>query len=258
MLDVEWRNMLDLDRRSLMRLLGIALVELAAGCSSSRPPSRAAASSWLREIDHQCGQLRIGLISPREWQSAMETALEGADLKALLTELDFDQVVSNFNYPDLGVAMKRISRLENAFPGHSFVAKIFGAQRDRAIIPHGHRNMASAHLILNGEFGLRQFDKVSETESQMVIRQTVDEAAPIGSVSSISDEKNNVHWLRATTHRAYSLDLIVIDLADRPFEIHNIDPQAAQRISTTDLEVPKIDVEEALRKYGKSNWEFAI
>ena len=249
--------MLDLDRRSLLGFLGVALVELAAGCSSLRRPAQSAASSWLREIDNACDELRSGSISQRQWQSATETVLEGADLKTLLAELQFEQVVSDFRLPDLGVTTKRLSRLETAFPGHLFVAKVFGVQRDRAIIPHGHRNMTSVHLVLSGAFGLRQFDRVSETDSHMVIRQTVDEAAPAGSVSSISDETNNVHWFRATSDRAYTLDFIVPNLAGRPTEIHNLDPQVGRRISATEFEVPTIEVGEALRKYGKSNWEFA-
>jgi len=118
--------------------------------------------------------------------------------------------------------------------------------------------MASVHLVLSGEFGLRQFDKISESVEHMIIRQTLDETASVGSVSSISDEKDNVHWLRARSDRAYTLDLIVPNLAGRAFEIHNIDPQAGRRISATELEVPKIGVGEALQKYGKSNWEFAV
>ena len=249
--------MLDLDRRSLLGFLGVALVELASGCSSLRRPARICASTWLREIDSACAELRSGAISASQWQFETEAILGGADLTTLLAELDFERVISDFRLPDLGVTTKRLSRLESAFPGHLFVAKVFGVQRDRAIIPHGHRNMTSVHLVLSGAFGLRQFDRVSETDSHMVIRQTVDEAAPAGSVSSISDETNNVHWFRATSDRAYTLDFIVPNLAGRPTEIHNLDPQAGRRISATDLEVPKIEVGEALRKYGKSNWEFA-
>ena len=250
--------MLDFDRRSLLTLLGVSLVELAAGCSLLRRPARAAASTWLREIDHACAELRSGEISQLHWQSATEATLGGADLRTLLAELEFERVVSNFSLPDLGVTTQRLSRLESAFPEHRFIAKIFGVQRDRAIIPHGHRNMASVHLVLSGEFGLRQFDKISESVEHMIIRQTLDETASVGSVSSISDEKDNVHWLRARSDRAYTLDLIVPNLAGRAFEIHNIDPQAGRRISATELEVPKIGVGEALQKYGKSNWEFAV
>ena len=249
--------MLDLDRRSLLGLLGVVLVDLAAGCSSLRRPVRSTASAWLGEIDRACAELRSGAISQSHWQSATEATLQGTDLPTLLAELEFERFVSGLRLPDLGVTTERLPRLENAFPGHRFIAKIFGVQRDRAIIPHGHRNMVSVHLVLNGEFDLRQFDRISETDEHMIIRQTVDETAPTGSVSSISDEKNNVHWFRATSDRAYTLDLIVSNLADRPFEINNIDPQAGQRTSATELKVPKLNVEEALRKYGKSNWEFA-
>lgn len=250
--------MLDLDRRSLLSFLGVALIEFAAGCSSLRRPVRSAASAWLVEIDGACAALRSGEISQSDWQSATEATLRDTDLSTLLAEVEFERIAAELRLPDLGVTTQRISRLESAFPDRCFIAKIFGVQRDRAIIPHGHKNMASAHLVLSGEFEIRQFDRISETADHMVIRQTVDEIAPVGSVSSISDEKNNVHWLRATSDRAYTLDLIVSNLADRPFEIHNIDPQAGRRINASDLTVPKLNVDEALRKYGKSNWELSV
>ena len=117
--------------------------------------------------------------------------------------------------------------------------------------------MASAHLVLSGEFALRQFDKISETSEHMVIRQTVEDAAPAGSVSSISDEKNNVHWFLATSAHAYTLDLIVLNLSGKQYEIHNLDPLAGQRVGPGELRVPKMEVGAALKKYGKSTWEFA-
>ena len=80
-------------------------------------------------------------------------------------------------------------------------------RRDRAIIPHGHKNMVSCHYVLKGEFRLKQYDKVDETDNHMIIAPTIDEVARVGSHSSISDEKNNVHWLRATTETAFTFDV---------------------------------------------------
>ena len=248
--------MIDLDRRAFMALASVGLVELAAGCSSLRGKRQAPLADWLRGIDETSMGLGAGHISPSEWQSATEAILGNMDNRTLLRELNFDEIVTDLVLPDLGVTTRRLHSLETAFPGNHFIAKIFGVQRGRAIIPHGHRNMVSAHTVLSGEFALRQFDKVAEDDHSMVIRQTVDESAPVGSTSSISDEKNNVHWFVATTDRAYTLDLIVVDLAGQAWEVHNIDPLAGEPVGNMELRVPKLDVETALQKYGNSNWDF--
>jgi hypothetical protein len=123
-------------------------------------------------------------------------------------------------------------------------------RRDRAIIPHGHKNMVSCHYVLKGEFRLRQYDKVGETDTHMIIVPTIDEVARAGSHSSISDERNNVHWLRATTDTAFTFDVLVVDLKGKPTGINNIDPDGAEKLSGHQLRVRKLPVGEALRKYG--------
>ena len=246
--------MFELDRRLFLSLLGVSLVELASANSPQKVSSQRPVPAWLPDIEAASQELRSGSLTQVEWQSAIEKTLGSLDLVSVLNELDFDRVIAGFDYPNLGVTTKRLRNLEKAFPGKIFIAKIFGVQRDRAIIPHGHSNIASAHLVLNGEFSLRQFDKISETDKHMIIRQTVEELAPAGSVSSISDDKNNVHWFIATSAHAYTLDFIILDLSDKPYQIHNLDPLAGILISPGELRVPKIGVESALQKYGKSTW----
>ena len=63
----------------------------------------------------------------------------------------------------------------------------------------------------------------------------------------------------ATSARAYTLDVVVASLQGQPYEIHNLDPLAGERVAPGVLRVPKLDVDAALRKYGKSTWsEFSL
>jgi len=86
----------------------------------------------------------------------------------------------------------------------AFTSRVFGMQQDRAIIPHGHRNMVSCHYVLKGEFRLRSYDRIADDDTHMIIEPAVDELARPGSHSSISDERNNVHWLIAKTGPAFT------------------------------------------------------
>jgi hypothetical protein len=246
-----------LDRRTLLTYLGIGLVGFATGSRASSGRTADRAQRWAAQIDRISEDLRKQIISQIEWQHAAEQTLGGLHLDKLLHDLQFDTLLEGFVFPDLGVNTIRLRQLESAFPDRSFLAKIFGVKKDRAIIPHGHRNMASAHLVLGGKFALRQFDKVTETPDHMVIEPSVDTIAPIGSVSSISDDKNNVHWFRATSEHAFTLDVIVTNLRGAKWEVHNIDPANGERIGGGRIRVPKLGVAQALEKYGKSSWDLA-
>jgi hypothetical protein len=145
-------------------------------------------------------------------------------------------------------------KLHGLPPQYAFYKKIFGLKKGRAIIPHGHKNMVSAHLIIKGEFELKHYDKVEEDGGHMIIRPTIDKIAAVGSASSISDEKNNVHWFKTRSDYAFTFDVIMTNLDPqhgRPYEIDNIDPLTAEKLSGNLLRVRKLDVDEALKKYGK-------
>ena len=79
---------------------------------------------------------------------------------------------------------------------------------------------------------------------------TIDEQVVVGSHSSISDAKNNVHWLQATSETAFTFDVIVASLHEQDYEIYNIDPRAAYKNGQGRLVAPRLSVEEALAKYG--------
>jgi hypothetical protein len=143
-----------------------------------------------------------------------------------------------------------LPRLEGLPEKLAFYGKVFGMRKDRAIIPHGHRNMVSCHYVLQGEVWLRHYQKIEEDAAHMVIEPTIDQRGGVGSHSSISDERNNVHWLRATTDTAYTYDVLVVDLAGKKWEVDNIDPDGAEKVSGNRLRVRKLGLDEALQKYG--------
>ena len=115
--------------------------------------------------------------------------------------------------------------------------------------------MASAHLVLGGEFRLRQFERIAATPEAWVVEPVVDEAAKPGHASSISDDARNVHWLVAGDTRAWTLDLIVtnLDEGERAFDIQNLDPDRAERLPGGQLRMPTLDVKTALARYGRTH-----
>jgi hypothetical protein len=229
-----------------------ALLEALVSRDAFAGPVRPITGRWVRNLNAMSQDLRTGTITPRQWQGKVDELFDQVDQRELLALVDFDKLTRGFEYPDRGVATRavRFPRLGGIPEDLAFYSKIFGMKKDRAIIPHGHKNMVSCHYVLTGRFQLRQYEKVSEDGTHMLIEPTVDEVARIGSHSSISDEKNNIHWLKALSDTAFTFDVIIQSLRDAPVEIDNIDPYGAEKVSGNRLRVRKLGVEEALKKYG--------
>lgn len=213
---------------------------------------RSVTDRWVRDLHEMSMDLRTGRITPREWQIQIEALYQRVEFSDLVRMIDFDRLSKGFEYPDLGVNTTRVRFPElGGLPDRlGFTSKVFGMRRDRAIIPHGHRNMVSCHYVLQGDLHLRHYQKVEEDESHMVIQPSVDEVVGTGTYSSISDEHNNVHWLRAMTETAFTFDVIVVDVNGGQWEVDNIDPYAAEDIGGGLIRAPKLDVATALEKYG--------
>lgn len=208
---------------------------------------------WAIYVNEYCSDLKKGAISPLEWQSLIQELYQHIDQTELLRFIDFERLTKSFQYPDRGVATKgvRFPSLHGLPEKTAYIKKVFGMKRDRAIIPHGHSNMVSAHLILKGEMHLRNYDKVQQDKERLVIRPTVDKIISSGESSSISDDKDNIHWFIANTETAFTFDVIVLDLNGEPYDIHNLDIYEKEKLSDGTLSVPILDVETALKKYGK-------
>lgn len=217
------------------------------------PTVKAITKHWAVELNEICSDLSLARIPQVLWQEHVEKLFGRIELSELLGFIDFDTLARGMKFPDLGVTTKNVGfpELDGLPKDVKFIKKVFGMKKDRAIIPHGHSNMASAHLVLKGKFALRHFEKVEEQRNHLLIRPTIDKTAEAGSSSSISDEKNNIHWFVATTETAFTFDVIMLDLNGKKHDIHNLDIRDGEKISDGLIRARKIDVETGLKKYGK-------
>ena len=86
-----------------------------------------------------------------------------------------------------------------------------------SIIPHGHHNMVSMHLILKGtmhvrhyDWDVRHYDWLKEEEGYVFIKPTIDQRSSVGEATTISDDKDNIHWLKNTgKDKAFTLDVVI-------------------------------------------------
>lgn len=210
---------------------------------------------WAIKLNEYCSDLKTNSITVIQWQQSIEELYAKVELEEILKFIDFDNLVKGFEHPDLGVSTKPVKfpKLNDLPERTVFVKKIFGMKKERAIIPHGHSNMASAHLILNGEMHLRHYEKIQQEGKNMIVKPSIDRIAKVGDSSSISDEKDNVHWFIANTETAFTFDVIMLDLNNKSYDIHNLDINESEDLKNGTLKVPVLDVQTALKKYGKQH-----
>jgi hypothetical protein len=215
-------------------------------------PAQLPVAQWLRRLHELCRDLRTDRLDTAQWHDQITELHARIGLDDLVALIDLERVSAGFVYPDLGVVTRDpvLPRVAGVPDHHAFIARIFGMSKGRAIIPHGHRHMVSCHRVIGGEFHLRQYDRVTDDGDALLVRPTRDEVARLGHASSISEARDNVHWLIATTPRAFTFDVIVTDLAGAT-EIDNLDMAAAERVAPDLLRVKKLDVAAALARYGK-------
>ncbi len=166
--------------------------------------------------------------------------------------IDFERLAARIGFADRGVSTAQIDFGFDEHRTMHFLPKLFAVDTGRSIIPHGHSNMVSAHLPLTGAFRLRQYDLVSRDERSLTIQPTVDRMIQSGDLSSIGEDDDNVHWFIAE-EPSYTFDVIVTGLDDtavQTYEIFNLDMEAAEPKGNGWLNVPRISVSDALRKYG--------
>jgi predicted nucleic acid-binding protein len=258
----------DFSKKMFGTVLTFSLFEtLFSGCSNGKtdllvtkkevisPKVEPILNHWSIELSEICKDLKTAEISQTLWQDQIGKLFSRIELKELLKFIDFEKLTKDFEYPDLGVNTKMVKfpKLKDLPENIVFSKKIFGMKKGWAIIPHGHSNMASAHLILQGEFSLKHFEKVEEEKGHLIIKPTIDKLSKAGDYSSISDEKDNVHWFIANSETAFTFDVIMLDLNDKKYEIHNLDIAEAEKISGNLIRARKIDVDTGLKRYGKNH-----
>jgi hypothetical protein len=211
---------------------------------------------WLMEMESVSKQLRSGKVEPAEWQRQIESLLSNVDFKDLLSAIDYDRLSKTAILPEDHESAEDVDFSGNrGLPSElSFAPYFYAMKKGVSIVPHGHRNMATMHMMLTGQAHGRQFERVSDEEHYLTIRPTIDKVIEPGAVTTISDQKNNIHWFRALSEPVFMFNIGVYGI--HPSEKFTgrdyIDPQGGQKLSGGLIRARRIEVNEAYKLYGKS------
>jgi quercetin dioxygenase-like cupin family protein len=133
--------------------------------------------------------------------------------------------------------------------------RVFFFESGRTDPPHVHFNSVTTHLVLEGRFQVRHWDRVREQAADapggagFVLRETHDRTIGPGESTSISEPRDNGHWHQCLA-RGVLLDIEQgrLDPSIRPRRRQMIDLSAATREG--EFLAPAITNGLALRRYG--------
>ena len=110
------------------------------------------------------------------------------------------------------------------------------------------------HMMLKGRSHGWQFERVSDEAQYLTIRPTNDKVLEVGAVTTVSDQRDNIHWFKALSEPVFMFNIGVFRI--NPSEAFNgrdcIDPLGGEKLKDGLIRARRIELKEAYELYGKS------
>ncbi len=243
----------DFGKQTLGSLLTFSLLETIFCADVLADPVKPIAASWLADLNRMGEDLKGHKLDQLQWQQKVEELFAQVDLAEFLSYVDFEKLTAKMQFRDRGetVFHAKFPEVEGLPTQLVFGHQMFALQKDRSVVPHGHYNMATAFLVLDGEFEGKHYDRLEDHEDFMIVRPTIDRKFTAGQCSTISDYKDNVHWFKAISESGYIFNIHVL----------NIDPEIkksgrvyvdpfGEKLADDQIKAVKLNSKEARMRFG--------
>ena len=236
--------------------LTFSLVKALCGGQILRAAVRPTVVKWLSEVEEMSSGLKGHKLRPSEWQAKIEELFHRVELKDLLRSINYDELIKEPLFPE-----DHESALELEFPQVeglpaelTYIPMFVAFKKGRAIVPHGHRNMVSMHMALAGEVYARHYERRGGDDAHILIEPTLDKTFARGELSTVSDERNNIHWFKAVSGPVFMFNVAVFGLdGTKNFSGRDyIDPLGAEKLGDGRLRARRITDKEAFKLYGNT------
>ncbi len=243
----------DFGKRTLSSLLTFALLETVLSSNAIADAVKPIAANWLADLNRMGEDLKGKKLEQIQWQGKVEELFKEINLAEFLSYIDFEQLTANMKFRDRGETafQARFPEVEGLPTRLVFGHQMFALRKDRSVVPHGHHNMATAFLVLSGDFEGKHYDRLEEHDDHMIVKPTIDRKFTPGECSTVSEHKDNVHWFKATSDTGYIFNIHVlnIDPANKRSGRVYIDP-FGEKLSGGLIKAPKLDSKEARKRFG--------
>jgi hypothetical protein len=248
-------------RRTALRELAVAVPLLAAWRTGAMAAlGRAALDTWARKVVELNRGLAAGEVGLSYWQDRIAALNASVPVGEVVRYLDIDRLTAHFAYPD-----KLAQTADLHFPRiigvkgieRPWFLRVLAMRESGAIIPHAHNNMVSAHLVVRGNFHARTFDRIRDEHDALIIRPSLDRLLSPGEIITMSDDRDNAHWLISQRTPSMTFDIGMTDIsqlrqygvAANEYSMIYIDP--AHKPETGGLiRAPVLTFEQAAKKFA--------
>jgi hypothetical protein len=254
-----------LDRRAFFGAFALVAGFAALTRSSALAAPPASLDRWAQDLADLNRDLSTGRIGLVEWQDKIQALNTGVELADLRRYLDFDRLTRAMKFPT-NLAETVDPTLPAAINvggiARPWFIRFFGMRKGAAIVPHVHNNMVSAHLVIDGQFHARTFDRMVDLPDEtrgatVLLRPARNESIAAGGMVTMSDDRENAHWLVAEAERSFTFDVGLVDVAkDRAYRLaankYNmifVDP-SGEEDGYGLITAPVISFEEAAAKFA--------
>lgn len=240
-------------KQTLGSLLTFSLLESVVATDALAESVRPIAAKWLKDLNDLSQEVKGRKLLQVEWQEQVEKLFSQVELKEFLSYVDFDQLIKTIKFKERGERSFRAKfpKVEGLPTEWVFGHQMFGLREGQSVVPHGHNNMATAFLILRGQFEGKHYDRLEDHRDHFIIRPTIDRSFGVGECSSISDQKDNIHWFKATSETAYIFNIHVLNIdpkIKRSGRVY-LDP-FGEAISDGRIKAKRLKSAEAYKKFG--------
>ena len=244
----------DFAQQALGSVLTLSLLETLFQCDAFADEAKPATVSWLADVNQLGWDLKDQKLTQVAWQKKIEELYAKADVADFLRLIDFEKLTHNLEMVDHGARSLsfKFPKIEGLPEKIAWGKQIFALKKGRSVVPHGHNNMATAFLVLKGDFRGRHYDKIETEKEHMIVRPTIDRKFTVGECSTISDHKDNVHWFLALDEPAFIFNIHVMGINpdnSAPTGRLYIDPNG-EKLKDGLIRARLIDYEDANKLYG--------
>ena len=234
-------------------LLTYSMLETVISSGAIAETVKPIAAKWLAEVNQISVDLKGQKLRQTAWQTQVEQLFSQVNLAEFLSFVDFERLIKTVKFKDRGEKSFRATfpKVEGLPTDLVFGPQMFALRKGRSVVPHGHNNMATSFLILQGDFEGKHYDRLDETDEHMIIKPTIDRKFGRGEYSTVSDHKDNVHWFKAMSETGYIFNIHVLNVdpsIKRSGRVY-VDP-AGEKISGGRIKADKMKAADAFRRYG--------
>ena len=245
-------NRRDFTQQTIGALLTYSFLESVFSSDALGSELKPMAAEWLKQLQELGQDVKAERLPQIEWQKKVEQLFDKVSVDEFLKFVNFEKLTKNLKYRERGERAIRFKfpEVENLPRRLVFGHQIFALRKEQSVVPHGHNNMATAFLILKGEFHGRHYDRLEDDKQFMIIKPTINDKFKVGQSSTISEHKDNVHWFRGLADHSFIFNIHVLNLHEGKLSGRvYIDPKG-EKLAGGKIKARKIKASEATKLYG--------